>query len=168
MKLSTERLATRLHVSTVPMDCWNIRWLGVRFDPSSGRGRIHLHPRDIRGLACWTRGQWHALWNDNGRICLQVGPRKWYADEGSVASIREDGRDRVFRLVRGSDCQLEHRYVNPNVRWWNKFDVSRDDLDDLMGDFFLWATRIWSDKNGHRNFIQGAWRRSPPPLKSLP
>lgn len=145
---------------TIPLDFWNIRWLGVRFDPTSGRGRIHLHPTDVRGLACWTRGRWYALWSDSGRICFQAGPKKWYSDEGWSATITDVGQERVFRLAKGRDCQLEHRYLNPNLRWWNRIDVSRDPLDDLMGDFFLWAANILSDKEGHKNFIR-RWRRPP-------
>jgi len=151
-------------MTVVALQCWNIQRLGVRFDPSRGSGRLTRLGEDIRGQAYRFRGQWHVLWNDTGRICLQIGDRKWYVEEGWAASLREGGKDRIFALSKGRDKAVELRYGNPNERWWNKIDVTRDHLDDLMGDFFLWVAQVWSDKDSHRAFVQGAWKRRGPKL----
>lgn len=152
----------------VPLQCWNFPRLGLRLNPNRGTGRLMLLCENTRGEAYRFRGQWHALWNDNGRLCLQIGGQKWYAEEGWIASLREIGKYRVFELSKGQKKAITLQYRNPNERWWNKIDATRDDLDDLMSDFFLWVARVWSDRDSHRAFVQGAWKRHGPKLTIIP
>jgi hypothetical protein len=132
---------------------WNMRWLGVRYFPRSGRGIVWAHSKDTLGAAYLAHHRWYALWYYGGKLCLQVGRKRWYAEDGWDASLAEVGDSRVFKLRKGAECVFEIRYMNPGLRWWNKADATRDDLDDLMEDFFLWVARTWANKTAHKNLL---------------
>jgi hypothetical protein len=141
-------------VSTVPLGCLRFSWLGVHFDPSSGRGRWHRRPTAVRGFAYLTRFAWHALWNNGNRLCLQVGSRQWFADEGWTASVTKHGPLRTFRLVRGEVQALKRTYL---VSGWEVLSAISDD-PWANDDFFLWAAKIWSDRDQHQYFLEGPWK----------
>jgi len=141
-------------VSTAPLGSLKFSWLGIHFDPSNGRGLLCRRPVNIRGFAHWTRFRWHALWNNGNRLCLQVGARQWFADEGWTASVTRHGPIRIFRLVRGTDQALKRTY---SVSGWEVLSAIFD--DPWAGDdFYSWATTIWSDRSQHQYFLGGPWQ----------
>jgi hypothetical protein len=137
----------------------NLWWLGVTFDPAVGRGRVHrlADGVGIAGWAYWTRFKWHALWNNGGRLCLQVGGRQWFVDEGWTASVEDHGPFRVFTVARGSERVLTRRYSRLRVG----LRAMLDDDDGELGDFFLWASRTWSDKGRQEHLLQ-VWKEAGP------
>lgn len=122
----------------------------------------------IRGFAHWSGFRWYALWNNDGRLCFQVGSNRWFADEGWSASIKTARLTRTFRLARASELALKHTYCVPLLAaLQRRIDVAWDDLDEGLSDFFRWAADIWSDRDHHEHFLQDVWRGQPY-LKSLP
>jgi hypothetical protein len=152
----------------IPLRFWNMRWLGVRFNPETGRGIVWRPGVRVQGVAYLADARWYSLWNNGGRICLQIGRKQWFVDEGWVASIRTEGLHRIFTLGRGTDCVLVKKYRDPRRKWWNRIDPARDQLDDIMDDFWLWMVDVWTDKDSHRRFVDGPWHIPGPDLKCIP
>jgi len=136
-------------VFNVPLGHLKFSWLGVQFDPPSGRGRLHRRSSSVRGFAHFTRFMWHALWNNDNRLCLQIGSRQWFADEGWTASVTRHGPVRVFRLARGQDQALTITYL---VSGWEVLSAVFDD-PWAIDDFYSWVTGIWSDRSSHQEML---------------
>jgi hypothetical protein len=149
-------------VRYVPLKTWNFWWLGVDYDPASGRGRLRRAPDEMVGWAYWSRLQWHTLWNNDGRLCLQVGQRRWFADEGWTARIDDYGPVRMFSLVRGTECALRRRYSRLAVG----IGAILDDDDGERADFFRWASRTWHDVDRQKQFLTWAWTFPRGPMPS--
>jgi hypothetical protein len=148
-------------VSPVPLRCWTFQWTGVRFNPGDGSGRVHLHPSGIRGWAYWRWFRWHALWNNNGRLCLQVGARQWFPEDGWRASVEDAWGRRTFKLVRGTEVALKRTYGTVGTGVMRRIDVTWDALDESMSDFFRWTATVWSDRHEQQYLLQGPWRGQP-------
>jgi hypothetical protein len=129
---------------TVPLQHSTFWWLGVRFNPANGRGRVHLRPGSACGFGLWTRFKWHVLWEKEGRLCFQVGRKQWFRDEGWLARVDSWGEIRTFRLFRGSEVAFKHTYTTFGTVLSRLIDVTWDGLDESLSDFFRNVADRWA------------------------
>jgi hypothetical protein len=145
----------------VPLRCWTFQWLGLRFNPLAGRGRLYKHPVNILGWAHWRWFTWHALWNNSGRLCFQAGSQQWFREDGWVASVEEILGIRTFTLTRGAEVAVKCTYGTFGTALMRRIDVTWDDVDESNSDFFSWAVELWSDRRKHDKLFQGPWSGKP-------
>jgi hypothetical protein len=139
-------------VPTVPLLSWTFHWLGVDFNPAQGRAKVRRPPKSIVGWAYWSRFKWNALWNNKGRLCLQVGGRQFFHDEGWVATLEDRGIFRIFRLVRGPECAVVRRYSRVKIA---ALEIISDD-NWGMTDFWRWVSETW--QGDHEDLLRNVWK----------
>ncbi|MEQ9497756.1 MAG: hypothetical protein RIT81_12880 [Deltaproteobacteria bacterium] len=131
----------------------------VAYDTETGAGHpvrsTERRPRE--GSAHRHRLRWFAVWPDGEVLYFQAGAHRWRVGGECSLEWSQNWRRRVFRILRGSNLELEVAYTKPLGWLW---DITFDETDDEQSDFFLWVRNLWIDPDWQRSILDADLRGS--------
>jgi hypothetical protein len=116
----------------------------VRYDTERGSAGFPWRRSDddaVCGCAHWRWGKWYAVWSNGQHMVFQVGKTKLLLSGKTECTNKRAKRARTFVIKQDGINVFELKYRAKDRDW----DVTFDQLDLELEDFFAWAANVLED-----------------------
>lgn len=137
---------------------WDLQWQALEFSPETHRTYwwpFRRRPSVIGGFGHRVGLAWVVVRKRGTTVVLSYRRHTWdLGDPRTRVSISTRGKRRVFRLVSDGVTEIDLSYRDPSQSFLARVDPSRDALDEVLDDFFLWVEDITKDAQMRSNLAK--------------
>jgi hypothetical protein len=130
---------------------WSYSSRAVLFNTDRGSGgfpKYRTDQQNLHGWAYWRWGKWYAVWSDGQHMVFQVGKTKLLLSGKIECTNQRAKRARTFVIKQDGINVFELKYRAMDRDW----DITFDQLDLELEDFFAWAANVLVDPDAARRW----------------
>lgn len=124
----------------------NRMWQTVNFDIDNGIGHVRWfknNPNVCSGWAYKKNLKWYSVWSNGSSLFFQTGKIKIPITDEYICTFRLLKKTFLFQIAKGDKIVFSKKILKPFLL--TKIDITYDDFDFELDNFFYWLYNLWND-----------------------